>query len=198
MTALSQPFGLRPVGNGDGPGSITNAVTSYIASGYGSNIGYYTPITITGSGVINVATTSSNVDGVFLGWRPLVGANSGAITNIPLNQWTAGTTYSGNAQFYVKLFTNNPADLYEIQANGSVIQTSVGDQANLVNPGNVNGLGFSTAALSSSVVGAGNNAQFQIVDLAPAYNTSNAWGDAYTIVRVRPSKSGFFASYNAF
>jgi len=44
-------------------------------------------------------------------------------------------------------------------------------------------------------VGSGSNGQFRIVDLAPY--PDNAWGDAYTVVRVQVSNPQFVSSVNA-
>jgi len=167
-----------------------------VASGYAANLGYYTPIIITTSGVINVAATTGRVDGIFLGWRSLTAPSTGAITAPALKQWVSGTTYTGNAEFSYILFSNAVGGQFEIQANGSLAQTAIGDEANLVNPGTVSGIGNSSAVLSTTLAGAGNNAQFQIVDLAPI--PGNAWADSYTIVRVKPSNTGFIAANNAF
>jgi hypothetical protein len=67
-------------------------------------------------------------------------------------------------------------------------QTSVGDQADLSNTtaGSAT-TGLSQATLSTTLVGAGNTAQMKIVGLAPY--PDNAWGDAFTIVRVQVNKS---------
>jgi hypothetical protein len=198
MSTVSAPFGLKPVlapGGGNGSTAITTR-RGMIASGYAANIGLYSPIIITTAGVINIAATTGRVDGIFLGWRPLGTPAAGAVTSVPNRNWVSGTTYTGEAEFSYILFRNALGVLFEIQANGSLAQTSIGDEANLVNPGTVNGLGFSSAVLSTTLAGAGNNAQFQVVNLAQV--PGNAWGDAFTVVQVVPSNTGFVAANNAF
>lgn len=198
MTATATPFGLRPVlapGAANGASSIVTR-RNMIASGYNTAIGYGSPIIITTNGVIHIAGTTGRVDGIFLGWRPLTAPNPGGVTSVASRNWVANSTYTGDAEFSYILFGTTPGGLYEIQANGSIAQTAIGDSANLVNPGAVNGLGNSTAALSTTLAGAGNNAQFQIVNVSQV--PGNAFGDAFTIVQVRPSNTGFAASNNAF
>jgi ABC-type molybdate transport system substrate-binding protein len=87
--------------------------------------------------------------------------------------------------------------VYEIQAAGSLAQTSVGDQADLSNTtAGSTTTGLSQCTLSTSLAGSGSTAQMKIVDLAPY--PDNAWGDAYTIVRVQINKSQNQATVNAF
>jgi hypothetical protein len=86
--------------------------------------------------------------------------------------------------------------VYEIQADGSVAQSAIGDEADLSNTtAGSNVTGLSQATISSTLVGAGNSGQMRIVDLAPY--PDNAWGDAYTIVRATINEAQFQASVNA-
>ena len=72
----------------------------------------------------------------------------------------------------------------------------IGDEANLSNTtAGSNVTGLSQCTLSTTLTGAGNNAQMRIVDLAPI--PGNAWGDAYTIVRATISKHQYTAVTNA-
>ena len=76
---------------------------------------------------------------------------------------------------------DDPNQKYKIQANGSLAQTSVGDEADFVNPGSGSGV-WSTAQISTTLAGAGNQAQLRILGLATDVTT--AWGDNYTDVVV--------------
>jgi hypothetical protein len=80
--------------------------------------------------------------------------------------------------------------VYEIQADGTLAQTSIGDEADLSNTtAGSNVTGLSQCTLSTSLAGAGNSAQMRIIDLAPY--TDNAWGDTYVVVRANISEYQF-------
>ena len=107
------------------------------------------------------------------------------------NYWPASTTYTAGS--CVAYFYNDPQIVYEIQADGSLAQTAIGDQADLSNvAAGSNVTGLSQCTLSSSLAGASSTATFKIVDLAPY--ADNAWGDAYTVVRVQLNKSQYQAT----
>jgi hypothetical protein len=110
------------------------------------------------------------------------------------NYWPASTAYQAGS--CIAYFYNDPNIVYEIQADGSLAQTSVGDQADLSNTtAGSNVTGLSQCTLSTTLVGAGNSAQMRIVDLAPLVD--NAWGDSYTVVRAVINESQFQATTNA-
>ena len=93
-------------------------------------------------------------------------------------------------------FYNDPNIVYEIQADGSLAQSSIGDMADLSNTtAGSTTTGLSQCTLSTTLAGAGNSAQMLIRDLAPY--PDNEWGDAYTIVRVTINESQVNASVNA-
>lgn len=111
------------------------------------------------------------------------------------NYWPANTAYTaGTCTAY---FYNDQNIVYEIQADGSMAQTTIGNEYLFTNVTN----GSSTTGLSQATLGAstavGNNTQGQmrVVDLAPYVD--NAWGDSYTIVRVVNSNSQFFGAFTA-
>jgi hypothetical protein len=86
--------------------------------------------------------------------------------------------------------------VYEIQADGSLAQTSIGDEANLsaVTAGSTF-TGLSQCTLSTTLAGSGVNAQMRIIDLGQGID--NAWGDLFTVVRATVSKSQYQAVSNA-
>jgi hypothetical protein len=68
-----------------------------------------------------------------------------------------------------------------------VQQTALGHDANLSNfAAGSNVTGLSQATLSASILSTGVQGQVQVLDLAPYVD--NAWGDAYTIVRVQVAR----------
>jgi hypothetical protein len=90
----------------------------------------------------------------------------------------------------------DPEIVYEIQANGSLANTKVGQEFNFtaVTSGQIignGGLGTSTAALDVTDVAAGTQAQVQVVGLGREID--NAWGDTATIVNVKIANEAFVA-----
>ena len=104
------------------------------------------------------------------------------------NNWPASTAYQTGS--CIAYFYNDPLIVYEIQADGSVAQSAIGDEADLSNTtAGSTVTGLSQATLSSTLAGAGNSAQCRILDIAPY--ADNAWGDDYVIVRVNISEYQF-------
>ena len=188
MSATSAPFGLRPAFHPSGL-DRAQALAGGITSTYSSNIFKGQPVLYSASaGVIIPVTTTGAWSGAFAGveWTDTTGRRRVS------NYWPAST--AGTA--IVAYFYNDLNIVYEIQANGSLDQTSVGDQANLSNTtSGSNTTGLSQCPLSTTLAGAGNTAQMLIRDLAPY--PDNAWGDAYTVVRVTINKSQYNATVNA-
>ena len=196
MSSLSAPFGLRPAFHPSGL-DRAQALAGGIVSGYASNIFKGQPVqygtTANGGtvGTIIPATTSGAWAGAFAGvqWTDTTGRARVS------NYWPANTAYTaGTCTAY---FYNDSNIVYEIQADASLVQTSIGNEYNFSNVTN----GSSTTGLSAATLGAstavnvGANGQMRVVDLAPYVD--NAWGDNYTTVRVVNSASQFFGSFNA-
>jgi len=113
------------------------------------------------------------------------------------NQWPANTTYQTGS--CVAYFYNDINIVYEIQANGSVAQTAIGNEADFTTAALASGsqvTGLSAATLSNTLSGNGVQGQMRIVDISPDLN--NAWGDAFTIVRAVNAESQMFGSLTAF
>jgi hypothetical protein len=194
MSATSAPFGLRPAFFPTGL-ERAQALANGITSGYSSNILKGQPVvygTTANSGTLGTiipATTSGTVTGAFAGveWTDTTGRRRVS------NYWPAST--SGTA--IVAYFYNDQQIIYEIQADGSMAQTTLGNEYNMnnVTAGSTT-TGLSQCTLnSSSAAGNGNQAQLRVVDLAPY--PDNAWGDAYTIVRVQIVQTQWFGVFTA-
>ena len=192
MSATNAPFGLRPAFHPSGL-DRAQALAGGIVSGYASNILKGQPVvygTTANSitiGTIGIAANTGAWTGAFAGvqWTDTTGRARIS------NYWPASTAYTAGT--CVAYFYNDQNIVYEIQADGSVAQTALGNEANISN--NTAGsttTGLSQATLSSSLAGAGSQAQMRIVDLSPV--PGNAWGDSYTIVRAVVSQSQFFGS----
>ena len=194
MSATSAPFGLRPAYFPTGL-ERAQALAGGITSGYGTAIlkgqaVQYSPNAGVILPVLDSTTNSGLVSGAFAGveWTDTTGRRRVS------NYWPASTAY--NAGSCIAYFYNDQQIVYEIQADGAIAQTAIGNEANLsnFNAGSTT-TGLSQCTLSASLVGSGSAGQFRIVDLAPAVD--NAWGDAYTVVRVQISKPQFISTVNA-
>jgi hypothetical protein len=182
MSSTSAPFGMRPAFHPSGL-DRAQALAGGIASTYGSDILKGQPVKYN-NGVINIASAGDAFVGAFDGveWTDTTGRRRVS------NYWPALTAYQTGS--CVAYFYNDPNIVYEIQADGSVAQSSIGDEANFVNlTAGSTTTGLSQCRLNSTLVGANNVGQMRIVDLAPY--PGNDWGDAFTIVRVTVAEHQF-------
>ena len=194
MTAISAPFGMRPVFH---PSGLTRPRALYngIPSGYNTNLFQGTPVAIDGTtGQVIIAASNGDYMGPFAGveYTPSGGRPTWS------NWWPANTVLQANTQAVVYYYED--VDIfYEMQAVGPVLQLAIGDGAAFVNVGAGDvGSGLSLAQLGGTLLGAA-PLPVQIVDLAGASgNLGNAWGDAFTIVRVRVGRHQFWANKNGF
>lgn len=186
MTATNQPFGLLPVGHQFGGDARYVELDNFITSGYASSIALGSPIKIV-NGVVQIAAANEDILGVFAGCEYLRTGDSIKSTGY----WPASTSYvTGSMRVYAY---TDPGIVYEIQASGPLAQTSVGQQADLNNPGTLNTVtGRSTARISTTLTTTTNTGQLRIVNLSK--RTDNAWGDAFTVVQVQIARSQLLAS----
>jgi len=190
MSATNAPFGLRPSFH---PSGLDRAIAlaSGIASGYSTGILKGQPVALNTSGNIIAATAGSAYQGAFAGheWTDSTGRRQIS------NQWTSGTSYQTGSE--VTYYYSDPNIVYDIQADGSLAQTSIGDQANFSNiSAGSTTTGLSQCTISTSLVGSGAVGDMRIIGLTPAVD--NAWGDSYTVVQVQVSRSQYVATINAF
>jgi hypothetical protein len=181
MSATNAPFGLRPAFHPSGL-DRAQALANGITSTYGSNILKGQPVKyVAASGVIQPVTSTEAFSGAFAGveWTDTTGRRRVS------NYWPANTAYQTGS--CVAYFYNDPNIVYEIQADGSVAQTSVGLEANFTNlTAGSTTTGLSQCTMSATIQSTGVQGQLQILDIAPY--PDNDWGDAYTIVRVQVAK----------
>lgn len=193
MSATNAPFGLRPAFHPSGL-DRAQALAGGIASGYSSNILKGQAVKyLASNGVINAVTGTEAFSGAFAGVEFTDTTGRRRVSNY----WPASTAYQTGS--CIAYFYNDNNIVYEIQANGAVAQTSIGNEANLTTADLAAGsttTGLSQATLSTTLVNNGNQGQMRIVDLAPLVD--NAWGDAYTVVRAVVSNSQMFGAFTAF
>jgi hypothetical protein len=196
MSSTSAPFGLRPAFHPSGL-DRAQALAGGIVSGYASNILKGQPVqygTTANSGTIGTiiaAAATGAIAGAFAGvqWTDTTGRARVS------NYWPANTAYTAGT--CVAYFYNDQNIVYEIQADGSMAQTTIGNEYNFTNiTAGSTTTGLSQATLgSATAVGNGVQGQLRVVDLAPYVD--NAWGDSYTIVRVVVANSQFFGAVTA-
>ena len=198
MSATSAPFGLRPAFHPSGldrAAALANGIQAVSTSGNVS-LGYATtilkgqPVKMNTGGYIVVAAAGDAFLGAFAGveWTDSTGRRRVS------NYWPASESFQVGS--VVAYYYQDPNIVYEIQSDGTLAQTSIGDEADLSNTtAGSTTTGLSQCTLSNSLAGAGNNAQMRIIDIAPY--PDNAWGDTYVIVRAQISKSQYVAASNA-
>ena len=189
MSSTSAPFGLRPSFH---PSGLDRAVAlaGGIASGYSSGILKGQPVALNTSGNIIIATAGSAYQGAFAGveWTDVSGRRQ---IN---NQWPANTAYQTGS--CVTYYYSDPNIVYDIQANGSLAQTSIGDQSDFASAtAGSTTTGLSQCMISTSLAGSGSVGDMRIIGLSNGVD--NAWGDAYTVVQVQVSRSQYVATINA-
>jgi len=197
MSATNAPFGLRPAFHPSGL-DRAQALAGGITSGYATQILKGQPVAYSASAGVIVPLTTAPAAGSAVAW-------AGAFAGVQFtdttgrarvsNYWPASTAYTAGS--CVAYFYNDNNIVYEIQADGSMAQTTIGGEYNFTNTT----AGSNVTGLSQATLGAGTAAsngvqgQMRVVDLAPYVD--NAWGDSYTIVRVVNSYSQFFGGFTA-
>jgi hypothetical protein len=183
MSATSAPFGLRPAFHPSGL-DRAQALAGGIASAYNADILKGQPVKYDTGGTIVPAAATEAFVGAFAGveWTDTTGRRRVS------NYWPANTAYQTGS--CVAYFYNDPNIVYEIQADGTLTQAAIGDEADLSNTtAGSNVTGLSQCTLSTTLAGANGLKQMRIVDLAPY--PDNAWGDTYVIVRATISQFQF-------
>lgn len=194
MSATSQPYGLMPVYS---PGfdydTFYIGLPNGIASGYATAIGQFSPVIMGANGTLTIATTGADTWGVMMGVEYFV---SGNILETKRTNWLASQTFTAGTCTAYYIQGSAPGVQFQIQANGTLAQTALGDEADFVGPGNVSSLGQSTAQIATTLVGAGNQSQLRIMN--KALLVSNDWGDAFTDVLVVNARSQLVSNKVAF
>ena len=189
MSSTNAPFGMRPSFH---PTGLDRAVAlpNGIASGYSTGLLKGQPVALNTSGNIIAATAGSAYQGAFAGHEFTDTTGRRLVSN----QWVASTAYQTGSE--VTYYYSDPNIVYDIQADGSLAQTAIGDQANFSNiSAGSTTTGLSQCTISSSLAGSGAVGDMRIIGLTPAVD--NAFGDAFTVVQVQVSRSQYVATINA-
>jgi hypothetical protein len=195
MSATYAPFGLKPVYHPSGLVRSLNFTGAYDTAAvfYSGTPVSLDEATTAGTATLVVAsntpTANMRLAGVFGGVE-----YTDASGRRTVSKWFGPAL--GTATDVVMWIFMDPEIVYEIQANGSLTNIVVGQEFNFtaVSSGQIignGGLGTSTAALSTTAVATGTQAQMQVVNLGRGID--NAWGDAYTVVQVKLANDTFVA-----
>lgn len=185
MSAVLAPFGFRPAYH---PMGLDRAQKYTIASAYGSVIYKNMPVILNTNGTVVQGTAAADLLGMFAGVEFIDPTGRPVLSNY----WPAGQTVLSGTVPTAWVYTDEKI-VYEVQADGSIPQTAIGDQADVSNvtAGSVS-TGLSAATLSASLAGAGVQAQFRIIGFGQYVD--NAPGDAYTIVQVQLARQQFVSN----
>jgi len=183
MSAVSAPFGFRPAYN---PIGLERAKKYAVASGYGTAMYKGQPCILNTNGTVTVGTAAADLLGILAGFEFTDASGKPNLQTF----WPAGQTTQSSLVATAWVY-DDPNEVYEVQADGSVAQAGIGDQADVSNVGN-NQLGLSTCTLNSTLAGAGVQAQFRIVGFGQQLD--NAPGDAFTIVQVQLARSQYISN----
>ena len=187
MANQNAAFGLRPLGK---LGSNVNSegVTEYkIASGASGNIFSGDPVKMTNAGTILVAAAGDQLLGVFRGCK--FTNSSGEI--IFSAHWPNGTVTSDAVAFVV----DDPNALFEVEsaATGSVVQTVVGNNADIVYASGSTTDGQSAVTISGTT--AATSAQLRIVGISndPENNTLGTGSQSANVNLIVKINEHFYA-----
>jgi hypothetical protein len=193
MASTLAPYGLRPINLLGGQGYAGSTRLYAIPASYAVNIQYGDPVIITNTGStrgylarFNATTTATTITSTGGGFG-FVGVFVGCTFTDPTygkvfrQNYTSGNSAS-DIQGYV---VDDPDALFQIQADDTLAQTTLGCNAALIQTvaGNSGANINSGVALDASSVATTNTLPVRIVDFVNS--TTSAIGDAYTDVIVR-------------
>jgi len=187
MANQDAAFGLKPLGK---LGSNVNSegTTEYsIASGASGNIFSGDPVKMANTGTILVAAAGDQLLGVFRGCR-YTNASGEVIYS---SYWPNGTVSSDAVAFVV----DDPNTLFEVQsaATGSVVQTVVGNNADIVYAAGSTADGQSGVEISGTT--AATSAQLRIVGFSgdPENNTLGTGSQSANVNMIVKINEHFYA-----
>jgi hypothetical protein len=182
MSATSAPFGFRAAYN---PVGDSRAKKYTIASAYGTAILKNQLVTLNTNGTITAGAAATDILGVFVGCEYTDATGKPNVSN----QWPAGQVATNITAWVI----DDPQTVFDVQSDGSIPQTAIGDQADVSNAAaGSTSTGLSAATLSATLAGAAAQAQFRIVGFN--LDQANLPGDAFTVVQVQIARHQFVSN----
>ena len=190
MSAALAPYGFIPVKHPSGQNrAVAYPIQNSSGTGYNTNIFKGDTVILNTAGYITIGTAATDLLGVFAGCEFQDATGKPTVSNFwPASQTLINSTYVPTAWVW-----DDPATYFSVQANGSIAQSALGDQADIVTTtAGSTATGISGQALNSTLAGAGVQGQFRIVDIDRDIN--NAFGDAFTKVIVQIARHQYVAN----
>jgi hypothetical protein len=185
MSAVSAPFGFRPA---DNPIHSSRAQRYVITGAYNTAMYQNQPVILNTNGTVTVGTAAADLLGVFAGCEYYDATGKYNVSPF----WPASQAIFSGTTAYAWIVVE-PNTVFEVQADGPVAQTAIGDQADVTNISNGSTLtGLSQCTLASSLAGAGVQGQWRIIGFGG--QPDNLPGDAFTIVQVQLARSQYVAN----
>lgn len=177
MSSSLKNFGMQPLNNHP---SMVRSLDAAIASAYPTNIFKFQPVRYGTAadgasleGKIVPALPGERMIGVFIGVE-YTGSNGRRFVS---PYWPANTIATD-----IVAYITSEADVeYLIQANGSLTEASIGNQYDISAVTGSTSTGLASVTLN--VGSAATNAGLRVIGVAK--DIDNAWGDAFTFVRVK-------------
>ena len=176
MASTATPSGAEPIGTLSASGSFTGKMRSIaIAASYATNIFYGDFVKLVSSGTVekDSGTATLTPVGIFVGCS-YTDPTSGQYVN---SQYWPASNAATDAVAHV---IDDPNVLFRMQADGSVAQTNLGNNAGVVQTAGSTSIGRSKNALDQSTLATTNTLPLRVVDFVDG--PDSAVGDAFTDV----------------
>ena len=182
MSSTSAPFGLKPVLNQSG---TVRTMQYSIDPAYTTAIYNQAACKLHTDGTVRAAAAGDSLLGSFMGCE-----YTNALGSRKVSPFWTGETGATDIICYV---TSDPSTLYEIQADGSVATSKIGESGDITNAASGSSTtGFSATTITATTAAA--QATLQVIGI-PVY-PDNVAGDSFTIVRVKIAEHQLAAAYS--
>lgn len=174
MATTAAPYGARPIGTLSASGSFSGEVRHIkIASGYATSIyfGDFVKIVSTGTIEKDTGTTTMTPVGIFMGCA-YTDPNSKQLTFS--QRWPASLVASDAVGYVI----DDPNVLFQMQASGTVAQTSLGENAAVVQTAGSDAIGRSKNAVNSATLATTATLPVRVIDFV--VGPDSAVGDSFT------------------
>ena len=175
MATTAAPYGARPVDTLAATGFVNKIRQIKIASGYGTAIFYGDFVKLVSTGTVekDTGTTTLTPVGIFVGCF-YTDPNSKQPT---YSQYWPASTVASDAVAYV---IDDPSVVFQMQADDTLAQTALGNNAAVVQTAGSTSIGNSKNALDASTIATTNTLPVRILGFVDG--PDSAVGDAYTDV----------------
>lgn len=175
MATTAAPYGARPVDTLGATGFVNKIRQIKIASGYGTAIFYGDFVKLVNTGTVekDTGTTTLTPVGIFVGCF-YTDPNSNQPT---YSQYWPASTVASDAVAYV---IDDPSVVFQMQADDTLAQTALGNNAAVVQTAGSTSIGNSKNALDADSIDTTNTLPVRILGFVDG--PDSAVGDAYTDV----------------